>query len=579
MVLCWSLHHKKVYPAGGRLARGNLLKAAALALVALAVAGCLAPGATTPTPDVDGLLSQVLYPDTLAEHTPIQSFDGVTLDAWVYRPDVGEAGEKVPVIINFSPYWSNLAPAAATGGDAFSLYLLDYFVPRGYAVALVSARGTGLSEGCFTIGGPVELQDEDLVATFLAEQPWSNGNVTATGKSYDGTMAQGLLTRGNPHVKTIAPVSPISEFYKYNYFDGVPYPNGFVTNEFNTNYVVAVSLAQSQDPRDPTFGQTPSRICKESLDVQASQYEGSFAGDYSPYWQARNYSALLPETVDASVFYIHGLHDFNVKPDHMVPWVDELRARNVPLKMWLGDWQHEYPTRPDFNQTLLRWFDHYLKGIDTGILQEPAVNVESRDDVWRTENEWPPARATPLVLYPDAGGALSPQPGTGSASYPDRPALPASPVPQAAAYEFTAPRDRRIVGAPSMRVAVSATGPRATLSATLLADGEVVGQGFRDLAHRSSLDKAEPMTPGQRYEVDVHFFPQDVLVKAGTKLTLVLSHRPWGADPLTDATPVPTAATVTVLHGETTWLSLPVIDANDVTPEPEQPKDVGCWAC
>lgn len=551
------------------------MKAAPPLLVVLALAGCLAPAGPAPGATVDDLASQALHEALPGEHAPIASFDGAVLDAWVFRPDADEA---VPVIINFSPYWSNLAPPAAEGGDAFSRYLIGHFVPRGYAVALVSARGTGLSEGCFTIGGPVELQDEDVVATFLARQPWSNGNVTATGKSYDGTMAQGLLTRANPHVRTIVPVSPISEFYKYNHFDGVPYPNGVATNEFNTHYVLGVSLAQSKDPTDPTWARTPTRFCAESADVQAAQYDGALAGTYSPYWQARNYSALLPERVDASVFYVHGLSDWNVKPDHMDPWLAELRARGAPLKAWLGDWEHDYPGRPDFNRTLLRWLDHWLKGIDTGIMQEPPVQVQSRDGLWRNEQEWPPARARPLVLHPDEDGALSPSPGRGSDGYPDRPALPASPIQQVVRYSWEADRDLRIVGAPHLRVAVSASGPRATLSATLLADDEVVGQGFRDLAHRATLERAEPMTPMRVYEVDVRFYPQDVLVRKGQTLTLLLAHAP-PPDAPADARPLPTTAVVTIHHGDATRLSLPVIDAEDVSPEPVQPEDLGCWAC
>ena len=546
------------------------MKAVALALAVLTLAaGCVAPGATTPQTPLDDLLSPVLYEGVLAEHAPIESFDGTVLDAWVFRPDVGDGGEAVPVIINFSPYWSNLSPPAATGGDAFSQHLIEYFVPRGYAVALVSARGTGLSEGCFTIGGPIELQDEDVVATFFGTQPWSNGNVTATGKSYDGTMAQGLLTRSNPHVRTIVPVSPISELYKYTYFDGVPYTNF----NFNTYYVEMVSIAQGQD----TWDKTPTRFCDESAEVQASQYHSFLTGDYSPYWQARNYTALLPDTVEASVFYIHGLADWNVKPDHMTPWLEELYARNVTVKQWLGQWAHDYPTRPDFNQTLLRWLDHYLKGVDTGILQEPLVQVEDSEGLWRHEDEWPPARATPLVRHLDAQGRLSEAPGTGAGTYPDRPALHGAPVPQMLLYSFDAPEDLRIVGAPLLHVAVSSTGPRATLSATLLAGDAVIGQGFRDLAHRDSLAQSQPMAPGQVYEVDVHFYPQDVVVKKGTRLTLVVAHAPAGDAPV-GILALPTSALVTV-HHEPSWLRLPVVPAADVTPEPVQPEDVGCWAC
>lgn len=540
--------------------------------IAMVGAGCVqSPVATQ---DASDLVSQVLSPDVLAEHTPIKAKDGVTIDAWVFRP---QTDVPVPVIINFSPYWSNLAPPAATGGDAFSLYLIDYFVPRGYAVALVSARGTGLSEGCFTIGGPLEIADEDQVATFLGEQPWSNGNVAATGKSYDGTMAQGLLTTSNPHVRTIVPVSPISELYKYTYFDGVPYTNA----NFNTYYTLLVSLQQSESPSDATYQKTPTRVCRESVDVQTSQYHSFATGDYSPYWQARNYTALLPDAVDASVFYIHGLSDWNVKPDNMVPWIEALRARGVPVKMWLGDWEHEYPTRPDFNETLLRWLDHYLKGIDTGIMDEPLVQVQSRDGLWRDEDDWPPVRAATLSLHPSADGTLGDAPGSGSGTYPDRPGTPLGSLPGPAretlVYTWTPDRDVRIVGAPILRASLSATGPRATISATLMVGEDVLGQGFRDLAHRSTLERSEPLQPGTPYTMDVHFFPQDVLVKAGQEVKLLVAHAPPRDAPV-DSLAVPTDALVTLYH-EGSVLLLPIVEASDIRPEAVQPEDVGCWAC
>lgn len=557
----------------------------ALALVAPAFAGCLgasevAPNATGP----ESLVSQVLFGEVIGEHMPVESFDGTVIDMWVFRPDVGDSDEQVPVIINFSPYWSNLAPPAATRGDAFSQYLIDYYVPRGYAAALVSARGTGLSEGCFTIGGPDEVKDMGVVVDFLVGQAWSNGNVTATGKSYDGTMAQGLLTLNHPAVKTIAPVSPISEFYKYNYYNGVPY---MVTGHvFNTYYVADVSVSQNVpplggdplafDPTDPTYEKTPTRFCDESVAVQTNQYHTLTTGDYTPYWQARNYTALLPDQVDASVFYIHGLQDWNVKPDHMDPWIAALHERDVPVKMYLGQWAHDYPTRDDWNMTMLRWFDHYLKGIDTGILAEPLVQVQDNEGVWRTEAEWPVARAARTTFHLDASGALQADPGSGSFSYRDEPASGLATGGNAMRFETTFPEGARIVGSPVVHALVSATGPRATLSATLYIDGKAVNDGALDLYHRDSLVTGTPMTPGTQYAVAFSMFPQDLVVPAGGTLTVELGH---SAEGLSGMLPNPTGSMVTVTLGEKTWLALPVVALDDITPEMAQPEDVGCWAC
>lgn len=553
--------------------RAILLCAAALALV---LPGCIDVGPAATSPIGEEGLSQVLFDNVLAEALPVTADDGVLLDMWIYRPD-GATG--VPIIINFSPYWSNLAPPTAEGGDAYSLYLIEHFVARGYAVALVSARGTGLSEGCFTIGGAREVDDMVQVLDALAEQPWTNGNFAAVGKSYDGTMAQGLLTRNHPNLKTIVPTSPISEFYKYNYYGGVPYDFGGLL--FNTYYVAEVSAAQSQDPSSPTWAVTPTRFCEESVDVQVSQYQSAATGDYTAYWQERNYTALLPDTIDASVFYVHGLADWNVKPDHMTPWIDELQARGVTVKMELGQWPHEYSNRDDQNATLLRWLDSELKGIDTGIKAEPLVHVQDLSGMWRTEDRWPPARATPMVLYPADGGALAAEPGSGSGMYTDSPymQLPIAPAAMDLLYE-SEPMDRavRIVGSPILTATVSSTGPRATLSVALLVDGEIVDQGFLDLAHRNGLETSEPMTPGESYQVTVPLFPQDIVVPAGSTIGLVLSSSaPEGANVV--VRPVSFGGAVTLTHGEGTALTIPIIEGDDVVLEDPQPEDTECWTC
>lgn len=555
-----------------------------LALVAPTLAGCLSAEQVDPN-TADAILeklSQAIYDDVIVEHLPVESFDGTLIDIWVFRPDVGEAdvaSEKVPVIINFSPYWSNAAPPAAVGGDAFSQYLIDYYVPRGYAAALVSARGTGLSEGCFEIGGAAEVRDMDVVVDHLAGQPWSNGNVSASGKSYDGTMANALLTLSNPHVKTIVPVSPISEFYKYNYYNGVPY---LVTGHaFNTYYVAMVSLAQSVDTfglgatdDTSTYERTPTRFCEESLHVQTNQYHSLATGDYTPYWQARNYTALLPDRIDASVFYIHGLQDWNVKPDHMDPWLDALQERGATVKLWLGQWAHDYPTRDDWNVTMLRWHDHYLKGIDTGILDEPLVQVQDDAGVWRDEADWPVARAEPTVLYTNSDGALHDTPGTGDARWldaPDSPSLGGTRI-----FETTFAEGARISGSPTIHALVSSTGARASLSATLYIDDKAVDQGFLDLTHRDGLQTSTPMTPGTQYAVTFAMYPQDLVIPPGGKLRLEIGHATPG--PVT-VTPHPTLAEISIHHGAQTHLTLPLLPLDDVTEEQRQPEDTGCWAC
>lgn len=564
---------------------------AAVLLLSAAFAGCLA---ATEGPvaldgaDLDPRLSQPTFPVLDVVQERVASYDGVEIDNWVYLPDVPE-GTKVPVIINFSPYWGNLAPEASTKGDAFGVYLVDFFVPRGYAVVLSSARGTGESDGCFTIGGPGELADMEAVVDHFASQPWSNGLVGAGGKSYDGTMPQGLVTTGNEHVKAIFPVSPISEFYKYNYVNGVPYLFG--GQVFNTYYVAAVGWGMSALPPGETYAQfdaarlvTQDLACSDNVDVQRAQYESMATGSYTPYWQDRNYTAMASNIRDdLGVFYVHGLGDWNVKPDHMTPWLPEI-PDGVFVKSWLGQWAHEYPTRSDLNVTLLRFFDHFLKGVDTGLLDEPRVDVEDDTGTWRHEADWPPSRATPVTFYPVPGGGLAAEPEDGVVDYASTSLAP----PQGGHVVFLSEplaAPLRYAGAPHVRVTFSLLGVEGTLAATLYDVGNdtwspaerIVNQGFIDLRHIDSMEGASPVIPGVHTAV-FDMYPQDDVIPAGHRVALVLS----GNAP--EEAPVQVLSTAVggrmrIGLNEGTSITFPVVADDPALAIASQPDDVGCWLC
>lgn len=565
-------------------------------LLGAGLTGCLAATDAPLALDATGLdprLSQPLFPVLDGVQQRVASYDGVEIDNWVYLPDAPE-GTQVPTLINFSPYWGNLAPTAATKGDAFGAYLVDFFVPRGYAVVLSSARGTGDSDGCFTIGGPGETEDMVAVVDHFASQPWSNGLVGAGGKSYDGTMAQALVTSGNEHVKAIFPVSPASEWYKYNYVNGVPYLIGGQT--FNTYYVISVGWGMSALPPGETYEQfdaarlvTQDLACADNVDVQRAQYESMATGTYTDYWKARNYTAsagMIPD--DLGVFYVHGLGDWNVKPDHMTPWLAEI-PEGVFVKSWLGQWAHEYPTRSDLNATLLRFFDHFLKGVDTGLLAEPAVDVEDDTGTWRHEADWPPSRATPLTFWLSADyGLISEAPAEGRALFPGYP-LSTAPFFDGEAF-VSAPleADLRYAGAPHVRLDLSSVGlgVDGTVAVTLYDVGNetwspaerIVNQGFLDLRHRNSMDAPEPIAPGERFEAIFDLYPQDDVIPAGHRLALVLSGTSPDGAPVS-VLPVGVGGTVHVHVGPATSITFPTIIEDTTLALATPPDDVGCWLC
>lgn len=568
---------------------------AVVPLFFLVLSGCMGAGPEPSAPtaplvrdpaDVLPLLSPVQFVEEIREHAPVPSFDGKLMDSWVYRPNA-PVGVRVPVIINFSPYWGNLAPPAAERGDHFSEYLIDYYVPRGYAVVLSSVRGTGNSEGCFNLGGETEKRDAVAVIEHFAEQPWSNGNVAAGGKSYDGTTPQGAATLTPSALKAIIPVSAISELYKYNYKGGISYSQG---GTFNARYVEQVGWGL---PPDEQF--KPDDVACTDLPVIAGQGAASgVTGDYTDYWVERDYAAAAPRA-EAALFYIHGLQDWNVKPDHALPWLERYGGLK---KIWLHQWSddasggHVYPFREDWNYTMLRFLDHTLKNVDTGLFQEPSVQVQDSAHVWRHEDTWPPAstRGQRLQLASDdaAVGVLSPSPGSGAVrTFLDDGMLPPQePGPGVILYESAPlPSTLRFAGEPWVSLRASSDSAIGKVAVTLYdvdASGEakVIDWGGLNLRHRQDVRNPQPIEPNEVYDLRFPLFPQDTVVPAGHRLRLALAgNGGFAEDGFAQFLGQPYQSRISIIEDAGSYVELPVQDALGLRLETPQPTETRCWAC
>lgn len=566
-----------------------------LLLVGMLLAGCLgdsdssskAAGKSAPLkargvdPSVyESKLSKELYRETLKEHVLVPSFDGKRMDNWVFRPKTPE-GTTVPVFINFSPYWSNLAPSAESGGDAFSKHMMSYFGPRGYAIVLSSLRGTGYSEGCFNIGGEVEQRDAVAVIEHFAKQPWSNGNVAAGGKSYDGTTPQGAAIHAPPALKAIFPVSGISELYKYNYKGGIPFGQGAV---FNTYYFVGESTQQ-------TWASNPllaidDLACPYLPEMQVSGVGSGVTGDYTSYWVERNYSRQAKD-VKAALFFVHGFTDWNVKPDHILPWLDLVDG---PKKVWLHNWTqrndgHVYPMRDDWNLTMLRFLDQTLKGINTSIFDEPAYQIQDSDGRWRWEESWPPTDAVPTRFFltsKDGRGSLEPaaSPRAAARQFIDRGLGPQPTVQSSEAFlRYESPvleADLHYAGEPIVHLQASTDRPVGKIVAALYDIGpggqfKLINWGGLNFRHRIALENPQPVAPGATYALNFPLFPQDDVVPAGHRLVLFLAGS--GGSFLG----IPYQSTVTVLENEQAFLELPLQSRFEW--EDPQPVPMPCFAC
>ena len=409
--------------------------AIALGLATLAPAGVADPGAKNRVtgPVVRKGVTQPVfsYADAVRETVYVQSRMDQDLDGDldllatdIIRPKETEGDLKVPVIYEMSPYYQSSGRGneaevkAEEDGDfvptQFPLFYDNYFVPRGYAVVLQDMRGTRNSEGCMVLGGNEEEEDAAATIDWLNGRgkaftatgeevvaDWSTGQVGMIGKSYDGSVANGAATTGVEGLETIVPIGAIDRWYDYHLNKGTQYVNAYLTPglfSFLIDQPPGDDEERGAEWVEATFGEN-GPCTAEGLDIVARAADPR--ADYNEFWDDRDYLKDV-DAVKASVFVVHGLNDWNVKPNNFTQWWNALSASGVPRKMWLAQTGHVDPfefRRAKWVKTLHRWFDYWLQDIDNGIMNEPMVDIERRADRWRSYKTWPSKRAKPVRLF------------------------------------------------------------------------------------------------------------------------------------------------------------------------------------
>ncbi|NHC13765.1 Xaa-Pro dipeptidyl-peptidase [Motilibacter deserti] len=391
-----------------------LTVAAASALVAVApsTAGAaavpeivVADGVTQPVFGFADAIRERLWVDSPYDSDKDGARDKIAID--IKRPAATAEGLQVPVVMDPSPYYSTLGRGneselkADVDGDGlldkWPLFYDNYFVPRGYAVVLMDMIGTNNSTGCPTVHDESDNLSAKVVIDWLngrarafdaagTEQfaTWDNGKSALIGKSYDGTLANAVAASGVEGLTTIVPISAISSYHDYTRSNGVILRGN--------NYLASLANTVTNPER--------RGYCKPVRDVLDAN-DGDETGDYSQFWEVRDYLKDVKK-VKASVFVYHGLNDDNVMPDHFSKWWYALAKQGVPRKIWLSQEGHVDPfdsRRADWVDTLHRWFDYWLQGVQNGIMDEPIADVERAPDVWATYADWPAPGATDTRLW------------------------------------------------------------------------------------------------------------------------------------------------------------------------------------
>ncbi len=355
--------------------------------------------------------------------------EGPQVHLGLFLPAGLPPGAKVPVIADVGPYYTSSSGALndlrpGPEGDTLATepahrlggFLIENFVPWGFAVAQVSVFGSGDSNHCFDMFGAAEQMGVDAAVTWLGTQEWSSGDVALIGRSYDGSTPWMAASFGNPHLKTIVPISGLTGL------------QDLVTRNGTSEARVATfqNVVYGQFEVDGDAGDVQA-VCPDALAAAPYGAGALVTGDTvtpvdGTYWEERQFFPRVLANYEGSVYFIHGLQDWNVDPHIITPHFQQLRDKGLDVKGLFGQWGHMYPDRPtehanldafphtvryDWAEDLLEWFTFYLKHEGP----KPVLKVEVQDDIgrWRVEDTFPPldASETPLAI-PGEPAAVGP---------------------------------------------------------------------------------------------------------------------------------------------------------------------------
>ena len=354
--------------------------------------------------------------------------DGTVLLADVHRPD-GEG--KFPVLIAASPYPRQIQDLGAPMGF-IEAGASDFFVPRGYVHVIANVRGTGGSGGTYGLFDRQERLDLYDLVEWAAEQPWSNGQVGMIGISYFAMTQLAAACERPPHLRAIFPVAATTDLYDAVHHHGL-FSAGFVTpfltmigitsdhdNELWRGRLMSAARVVLTTPRIHEHfatmnGEASVTMLHHAMRLHHEEHPWddlwrAAAVDHQvrdEWWEERNLLPLLG-AVDIPVYL--GC-DWQNAPLHLPGTFTTLEAlSNAPVVRvgLLGEFGLTWPWE-SLHIEALAWFDHWLKGNDTGILDGPPIRywMPGAED-WRTAEAWPPpATHQPWYLHTDAGLATA----------------------------------------------------------------------------------------------------------------------------------------------------------------------------
>ncbi len=520
------------------------------------------------------------------EHVWIPMSDGKRLAATIWLPENAET-QPVPAILEYLPYRKDDFTAIR---DSIRH---PYFAGHGYASIRVDIRGSGNSDGYLPDEYLKQEQDDALeIFDWIGKQPWATGKVGMIGKSWGGFNGLQIAARQHPALKTIITLCSTDDRYR----DDVHYRGGNVLAS-DMLWWASTMFAYSARPQDPeVVGDSWKENWLERLNTTPYVHEWLSHQTRDDYWKHGSICEDY-EKVDIPVFSVGGWQD--AYTDSVFRLIE-----NLPYaKGLIGPWYHEYPevAGPEpaigFLQECIRWWDQWLKGIDTGVKDDPKLiswiqysmppqtNYTERPGKWVADKAWPSPNIqdkklwlhdtkltneytktdhitiTGMQEHGYYNGVFCPFGEPGDLPSDQRLENGKSVVFTSAAFSEAI----EMLGNPIFDVEFTSNKENALMAIRLCdkaptGESTLISWGMLNLNHLSDHEHPEPLVPNKKYQARIQLNCLGQTIPKGHKLELAISPTYWP-----QAWPSPQPVTLEILTGKHTTLTLPVRTPNTET--------------
>jgi putative CocE/NonD family hydrolase len=359
------------------------------------------------------------YKSLSASSLYVPMHDGTKIAVDLLLPQDLSADVKIPTLIEFTRYWRSRVAGEPSG-------LHKFFVSHGYAVAVVDVRGTGASFGTWSLPwAQDELKDYGEIVDWIVAEPWSNGKVGAFGNSYGGTSAQLLAAANRPAVKAVIP-----RHYEFDVYTDNPFPGGILNdwflkswNDGNRELDLAPGVRPVDVDADKSLLQEALKQHAKNIDIYKMARAITFRDDTPQRgFSVDNFSVhSFRKEIERSRVAINNWGGwFDAGTADAV--IKSFLTINNPQRTLIGPWNHgasqnASPYLSASSQRVylvlewLRFFDHYLKDIDTEVNAEKVLYYYTiGEEKWKSTKVWPVAGSTTTRWYMAANNSLSQSP-------------------------------------------------------------------------------------------------------------------------------------------------------------------------